>query len=290
MKFVRIVHWLLTSVCFALAVSITGCVTFEPVVQSKVEELDERPCIAVLPFTFDLDIAHLSAVKTVDDTLSSEDESKQLAEALYTIKNQARWLFLSRLATGGGFRFISTEEVDRLAEELQLTPGVLPNAEQLATFRRRLGADLVISTNILDYGKIRWQWLLAGMFVDITWETVALGLASSWNPVLILGNLGFELLTSTPLWFGGGYLFGVSMRPVRVEMRALETRHGYPIWQAMDESAYSWGALKQLPESIRDKKEIQLQLNMAEIMESLGDNLTKQGFAISELQASSVER
>jgi hypothetical protein len=27
------------------------------------------------------------------------------------------------------------------------------------------------------------------------------------------------------------------------------------IWQAMDQSAYAWGALKKLPEEVRDKKE-----------------------------------
>ena len=74
------------------------------------------------------------------------------------------------------------------------------------------------------------------------------------------------------------------MRPVRVEARAFETVQGYPIWQAMDESAYAWGALKMLPEEIRGRKEAQLELNLAEIMESLGDALTKQGFEASQLR------
>jgi hypothetical protein len=52
----------------------------------------------------------------------------------------------------------------------------------------------------------------------------------------------------------------------------------------MDESAYAWGALKTLPEGVRDKKETQLELNLAEIMESLGDALTKQGFMASRLR------
>ncbi|HKW86552.1 MAG TPA: hypothetical protein VJM82_05755 [Nitrospiraceae bacterium] len=263
---------------------LTGCVAFDPAVQSQVEDLNERPYVAILLFGFDLDITKLSAVKTVDGTLSPEEESTQLAEALREIQQKARWLLLSRLATGQGFRIVPLAETDALAEELQLKPGVLPNAEQLAEFRRRLGADLVIPGSILDYGKVRWQWLAAGMFADISWETVAIGVATAWNPGVILGNVGFELLTSTPLWFGGGYLFGVAMRPVRVEARAFETSHGYPIWQAMDESAYAWGALKAFPEAVRDKKEIQLELNLAEIMESLGDSLTKQEFMASRLR------
>lgn len=267
--------------CWIVGTVLTGCVAFEPAAQSKVEQLDERPAVVILPFGFDLEITQLSAVKTVDGTLASEEESKQLADALREIQQEARWLLLSRLATGQGFWLVSPEQTDALAEELQIKPGDLPNAEQLAEFRRRLGADLVVAGSILDYGKIRWQWMAAAIFADMSWETAAIGVATAWNPGLVLGNVGLELLTSTPLWFGGGYLFGVAMRPVRVEARAFETVQGYPIWQSMEESVYAWAALKMLPEEVRGKKEVQLELNMAEIMESLGDSLTKQEFMAS---------
>ena len=269
-------------------IALTGCVAFDPAVQSTVEDLNERPTVAILPFGFDLEITKLSAVKTVDETLPPEDEAKQVAETLREIQQEARWLLLSRLSAGQGFQFIPADQTDALAGELQLNAGTLSTAEQLTEFRRRLGADLVITGSILDYGKIRWQWLVAGMFADISWETIAIGVATAWNPGIILGNVGYELLTSTPLWFGGGYLFGVAMRPVRVETRAFETVQGYPIWQAMDESAYAWGALKMLPEEIRGKKEIQLLLNLAEIIESLGDDLTKQGFIASHFREPSA--
>jgi len=264
-----------------VGVALMGCVAFDPAAQSRVENLNDRPSVAILPFGFDLEITNLSAVKTANEMLSPEEESKQVAEALREIQREARWLLMSRLAAGQGFQFVPPEQTDAQAEELQLKPGALPNPEQLTEFRRRLGADLVVAGSILDYGKVRWQWMLAGMTTDMTAESIALGLATAWNPIAIGANLGFELLTSTPLWFGGGYVFGVALRPVRVEARAFETVQGYPIWQAMDESAYAWGALKTLPEGVRDKKETQLELNLAEIIESLGDALTKQGFMAS---------
>ena len=271
-------------VWWMVATTLTGCVSFNPAAQSKVEDLNERPLVAILRFGFDLEITRLSTVKTVEGTLSTEDESKQLTEALREIQQEARWLLLSRLAAGQGFRFISLEQTDALADALQLTPGVIPTVEQRLEFRRRLGTDLVIAGSILDFGKVRWQWLAGGMFADITWETVAIGLATAWNPGLILGNVGFELLTSTPLWFGGGYLFGVALRPVRVEARAFETVQGYPVWQSMEESIYARGALKMLPEDVRGKKEAQLALNLAEVMESLGDSLTKEDYLASRLR------
>jgi len=30
------------------------------------------------------------------------------------------------------------------------------------------------------------------MFADITWETITLGVATAWNPAVILGDVGFE--------------------------------------------------------------------------------------------------
>ena len=273
---------------WGVGAALMGCVAFDPVAQSMVEDLNERPTVAILPFGFDLEITKLSAVKTVSETLSPEEETRQVAETLREIQQEARWLLLSRLATGQGFQFVPAEQTDALAAELGLKPDVLPNPEQLTEFRRRLGADLVVAGSILDYGKVRWQWMLAGMMTDMTAESIALGLATAWNPIAIGANLGFELLTGTPLWFGGGYLFGVALRPVRVEARAFETVHGYPIWQAMDASAYAWRTLKTLPEAVRERKETQLELNLAEIMESLGDDLIKQAFMASRLREPSV--
>jgi hypothetical protein len=288
MRSVPIRLYLMPFISCIVGAVLMGCVAFEPAAKSSVEDLNERPFVAILPFGFDLQITKLSSLRTVNETRPPEDEAKQVAETLWEIQQEARWLLLSRLAAGQGFQFVLPDQTDALAAELALKPGMLPNAQQLTEFRRRLGADLVVAGSILDYGKIRWQWMLAGMTTDMTAESIALGLATGWNPIAIGANLGFELLTSTPLWFGGGYLFGIALRPVRVEARAFETVQGYPIWQAMEESAYAWGALKTLPEGVRDKKESQLELNLAEIMESLGDDLTKQAYMASRLRESST--
>jgi hypothetical protein len=265
-----------------LAVAFTGCAWFRATPESEVPMV-ERPSVAILPFGIDVEITTLSAVKSVDRTLSDEEESRQVAAVLQDMLADARWLFLSRLATGQKFLFVPLEQTDAVAAELQLKPGGLPTPEQLAELRKRLGADLVVAGTILDYGKIRWQWLAAAAFADVSAETIALGLATAWNPVLILANVGVEVLTNSAIFFGGGYVFGVAFRPVRAEARAFETLQGYPIWQSTDEAFYAWHALKQLPESERGKKESQLRINMGWVMEALADSLNAEGFTISQL-------
>ena len=265
-----------------LAVAFTGCAWFRATPESEVPMV-ERPSVAILPFGIDVEITTLSAVKSVDRTLSDEEESRQVAAVLQDMLADARWLFLSRLATGQKFLFVPLEQTDAVAAELQLKPGGLPTPEQLAELRKRLGADLVVAGTILDYGKIRWQWLAAAAFADVSVETIVLGLATAWNPVLILTNVGVEVLTNSAIFFGGGYVFGVAFRPVRVEARAFETLQGYPVWQSTDEAFYAWHALKQLPESERGKKESQLRINLERTMEGLADSLNAEGFTVSQL-------
>jgi len=79
------------------------------------------------------------------------------------------------------------------------------------------------------------------------------------------------------VWFGGGYLFGVAFRPVRVDAQAVETVKGITVWDSMEVAIYSRGRLKELPEEQRSKKEAQLGINLKKAMEALGDSLLDAG-------------
>jgi hypothetical protein len=249
----------------------------------------ERPHIALLPFGLEQDITKLSAVKSVEDRPSPEEESRQVAETLNEVLTDARWLFLSRLATSQQFRFVSLEQTDAVALELGLKRGALPTPDQLGQLRRRLNADLIAAAQILEYGQIRWQWFVTGAVAELSLETVAIGLATAWNPVIILANVGVDVLVNAALLLGGGYLFGIAFRPVIIEARALEAVQGNPIWQATDGAFYARGALKQLPESERGKKESQLRINLGTAIEGLADSLAAARFTVSDLARMSGE-
>ena len=278
--------WRLLTVSITLtALLAPGCAWLHP--QPPFElALTERPRIALLPIGLNVDITSLSTVKTLEQSPSPEDEPRLIAEAIHDVAQEARWLLLSRLAARQGFQFVPLEETDAAVAALGLKPGALPTAEQVSSLGQKLNADLVMVATIEDYGKVRWQWLLVGMLTDMTAESIILGVATSWNPIAIFANIGFELLTSTPVWFGGGYLFGVALRPVRVEARTYETGLGYPIWQEMEIALYAWRLLKELPESERGKKEAQLRINLATAMEALAESLSDQHFAMTQLRGS----
>ncbi|HXF93367.1 MAG TPA: hypothetical protein VNK46_11475 [Nitrospiraceae bacterium] len=196
-----------------------------------------------------------------------------VAQAVRQIRDDARYLMYARLTGKDVYALISLEETDRVVGELGVTTAEALSLEQLNHLGMRLGADLLVIGVVQDYGKVRWQWLAGGMLADMTWESVALGLATAWNPAAILGNVGFELLTSTPVWFGGGYLFGVAFRPVRVEASAIDPVTGAMVWHETEVALYMRGRLKEVPEEDRKKKEVQLRLNLASAMEGLADSL-----------------
>jgi len=245
---------------------------------------DERARLALLPARLDFTIDKVSQVETLPDGLSSEEEKERVPAALDAVRSEARRMFFEKLETGDQFHLVPLEEVDSAVQAIALPNDKEITTAQLAELRDRLKADVIVQPTVLDYGKVRWYWLAGGMLADMTWETVAIGLASSWNPGIILGNVGFELLTSTPVWFGGGYLFGIVARPVRVQADAWDPINGESVWEKEEFAVYIWGRLNQFPEPEREKKEAQLYLNLKESMEELASSLLDEGLTISELE------
>ncbi|MDE3035732.1 MAG: hypothetical protein KGJ14_07135, partial [Nitrospirota bacterium] len=66
--------------------------------------------MAILPIGFEIEIPHLASIKSVEGTLSPEEEARQLAEALQHVRDEARWLLQSRLATGQRVQFVPDEQ------------------------------------------------------------------------------------------------------------------------------------------------------------------------------------
>ncbi len=246
--------------------------------------MTERPKLAVLEFGMGIEISSLSSVKSIDEEISSEQEALLVAEAVREIRSETRRLLYARLATRGQFRLVPLEEVDAALRDVEVDPLKPLNSEQIESLRSKLEVDIMVGGVVQDYGKVRWQWLATGMLMDTTAESIVIGLATAWNPVAMAANIGFNLLTSTPIWFGGGYLFGVALRPVRVEAWAVDTQSGKEIWESMEVAVYARERLKELREDERKRKEAQLHVNLEKVMEALGDSLLDEGFTTLALE------
>jgi hypothetical protein len=267
---------------------LSGCAGADSTVRPEVAE-GNRLVIAVVPFAFAVELTKVSSVQTVAEELSPERESELIAKAKIDIPIHARRFVHENLAKDRQFALIPLDQVDQAIADLTLGVAKPVSGEQAATLRERLKADLVVGGIVQDYGKIRWQWLAAGMAGDMTWESLVIGAATAWNPAVIFGNIGFELLTSTPVWFGGGYLFGVAFSPVRVDAWAVETQRGAQVWGSEAIAVYVWRRLKAVPEEDRKKKEVALRLNLQKAAEDLSESLFEEELTKQSLRSSLLE-
>ena len=260
-----------------------GCAWFQTSPQQEIP-IEERPYVAILPIGIEVKIAKLSYIKSVEEDLSPEDEAQQLDNALQQIRTEARRLLQGRLAAGQRFRFVPDEQIENAVIKLELKSGVAPTTGQLADLRAQLGADILIVGNILDYGKIRWQYWVPGLVLSMLAETLIVGAATGFNPAFMAATAGSELLTDVPFWWGGAYIAGWAFRPVRVEASAIDPLEGVVVWNETEAAIYLWGRLKEVPEEQRKKKEVQLSLNLKKAMEDIGDSLIDAGLTISALR------
>jgi hypothetical protein len=183
--------------------------------------LDHPPALGLLGFKVTAPIRHLSAIAQVSHPLAPEEEAAHVHDALQHVEAHA-----------------TTFRAADLREARTAVPVVIPDGyagtrrgerpppAQIAQFRHAFGVDALLYGEIPAYGRTRLIYPILGERVDISAESLASGFATSWNPVVIWANVGFGLLTSTPLWFGGGYLFGWAFRPMTVEPWMLATPEG----------------------------------------------------------------
>ncbi len=223
----------------------------------------ERPVrLGVAGFTVTAPIKSLSVLmEHPPKDLSPEEEKRLVAVRLTGIEEKADGFLMGDLEEEG--------KVDAVFMPVPETEGKEPEPAELQKAGQRAGVDAVLYGEIPWYGKTRLLYPVLGMSLDIAAETVIIGAATHWNLGLIAANTGFELLTSTPLWFGGAYLFGVAFRPVTVQARIYSTATGRRIWQGSYDRIVSGKFLEKYPESERSKKEYQLEASLANAVSAL---------------------
>src|SRR5262249_25640606 len=101
---------------------------------------------------------------------------------------------------------------------------------QLEVIRRELNVDAVLYGEVPWYGRTHLIYPILGEGLDILFESIVLGVATGGNLPIVFANVGIELATSTPLWFGGTYIFGWALRPVTVETWVYSAQNGKQVW------------------------------------------------------------
>jgi hypothetical protein len=245
---------------------LVGCATV-PLRQRLAVE--HPPSLGILGLKVTAPVHHLSAIAQVPHPLSPEEELERLHEALQHVEAQAAMFLIADLHQAG--TVVPVVIPDGYAGTQR---GERPTPAQIEQLRHAFGVEALLYGEIPAYGRTRLIYPIVGEGPDITAESIALGVVTSWNPVAIFANVGFELLTSTPLWFGGAYLFGWVFRPLTVKAWVLSTAEGQEVWHTSVDRIVSRKMLKTYPEAERSKKEIQLEATLQQAMQALATALS----------------
>lgn len=258
----------ITCFFFLLLFLFSGCTTIP---LSRSLSIDRPPRLGIIGFKVTAPVKYLSSIiEKPPENLDLKVEAFLISKELNDIEDRA-------------MKFM----VEDLKEEKKVEPVVIPEglfgmhrgerptAPQLDLLQKELGVDAVLYGEIPWYGKTRLIYPILGETLDVTAESIAIGVATQWNPVLIFGNIGFEVLTSTPLWFGGAYILGLAFRPVTVEAWVLSVQDGHEIWHKSADRIVSRKILKSYPESERPKKEIQLEASLRRAVSALSKSLSR---------------
>lgn len=102
---------------------------------------------------------------------------------------------------------------------------------------------------------------------------MTVGFVSGWNPAVVSGFMAFDLATDLPFWWGGAYAFGWALRPVRVQVQALQTGPcGGPLWDTQTVMVLiPWKTLAVFPPEDRRRKEVQFGVNLERAIRDIAD-------------------
>ncbi len=233
----------------------------------KTLALRHPPRLGIIGFKVTAPIQRLSSIFDVKKKLDEKDERARIDEVLRKIEKRAD-------------EFLVSELVERKKVEPVLIPdgafgthrGVRPLQSQIALIRKNFGVDAILYGEIPWYGRTRLIYPILGMTADILAESVIINTLTH-SESLVLANIAFDLITSTPLWFGGAYIFGLAFRPVTVKAIALSVVDGKNVWSETIDRIVDRKILTTYPEQERSKKEIQLEVSLHSAMKAVALSL-----------------
>jgi hypothetical protein len=219
--------------------------------------------IVVGPVTFEAPVTKSKQIYTFEENPDPEVDRQLLPALINDIEVKAQRLVTEKLAAYQGIRVIPFDETRRLLADIASAGTPLTEA-QIQTLGQQTGADHVVTGLIHDYGKVRWQYWLAGWVAHVVVATTIVGFATGWNPAAIGAYLAIDATTDFPIWYGGAEIFGFAFRPVRFHLGAVQIRPcPGDIWSRDELMVRVPGKqLEQYPENEQHLKHVQLEANL----------------------------
>ena len=220
----------------------------------------------------DAPLSSPSDLKSFDKAVPKEEKKIVLAQLIKEVETKAQRVFTEELAKQEGFIVVPFDKAYQMRSDLNSPTERLDKLQRIA-LGSQAGADIVISGNILDFGKVQMKYWVTGFLLSMTVETLIVGAATGFNPGAMAIAAASELLTDLPFWWGGAYIAGWAFRPVRIKIKAVQISGCEKnIWKEQEVMVLIPGkSLKKHPPEERKLKEVQLGVNLEEILKELAE-------------------
>ena len=228
--------------------------------------------IVVAQMMLEAPITKSTQMQTFEETPSPEIEPVIRTQLIEEVELRAQRLLTEQLTAQPGFRVVPFGETRRMVSNLGVRRGWLSDA-QVHALADESGADIIVTGRIPDYGAVRWQYWVGGWAMTATAHLMTVGFASGWNPAVVGGFMALDLSTDLPFWWGGAYAFGWGLRPVRVQVEAVQAGPcGGPLWSTQTVMVLIPGkTLAVFPPEERRRKEVQLGVNLERAISDIAD-------------------
>src|SRR5581483_3206273 len=243
---------------------------------SHLSEAPEPPSpplrVLVGPVQMEAPISNSAKIYSFDQKPPKDLEPDIRADLIAFVEAKAQQRLIDHVGDQPGFIVVPFEEARRLvtgaAVQGPWTTG------QLKAIGEQARADIVLSAKILDYGAVPAKYWVTGLVTHSVAGLLVLGFATGWNPAAIGAYIAWE----TPdifIWGGGAYVLGWAFRPVRIEVDATQlTGCAGETWADQElKITVPHKTLTDYPMEDRQKKEIQLAVNLDAAMEEAAHHI-----------------
>jgi hypothetical protein len=254
---------------------LSGCATWS---QHGVDVRSQSVRIAVLPVVNAVQIRNLGDIRTLPkDRTSATNEGELVAEEMRRVTTEIGAGIQDGLLRTNRFVVIPAAEVSAALASLAIQPSGRLTTNDVRRLAQQLHADVLLSTQVSGYGKIKRKWFLfligSGIVEGVVQGAIVYAaVGSEWAGVAIAAE---EILQETLTWGGGVYLFDRIFTPVILESELASAADGTIIWNDTAFARINRAGLKKLSESERGKKEVRLRLTAEVAVADLLTDLNK---------------
>ena len=230
----------------------------------KEREKKEIFKIGVVGFKITAPIRKLGDLADAGEKKNFKEKDLAVEDLLKNLEKLAKEYFVTKINSKKIFQAVSIPD-----EDIGIDSDYRLNEQQASTIQKKYHLGAVIIGQIPWYGKTNPWYPFLGMTADIALETVIIGLATKWNSTFIFANIGLELLTGIPLWYGGAYLFGSAFRPVTINAQIFTFDKSVRIQEGEVEVFTAKRKLKMYPKDLRKNKSVQLEAALKKALDGI---------------------